>query len=356
MADDRFEALAMKVLTGEASREEASELAIWLERDAQRRDQFQELELARDVLREFGPLVRAMDAPHTPVPSHRLGPLLGAVRANRAEPEALSLLEWLCQWLNSHGWLTAAVATAVVVGLFVVAQIVRTPPRAGTPATVAGGPKAGSLKSAAEVDRLLGLPLPQFLATIPGPVPAARTRSAEHTFVYSPVGFTLSLQPTIHWRAEPGRRYDVTIKAVSSVGSAPWQTNGVVPPLDFSTMDGWKDRPLQRGAHYELTIRESGRAVSLFDLEQQTFQVATNAAVARDGTALARLERARQSLLTEPVCAGDALGELATLPPEIANTESALRLKAIALGSLAFQEEYTNTIAQLSRLIRSAQP
>src|SRR5438132_5385316 len=112
MTDQEFEYLAGKVLSEEASREEQAELKKWLECEPARKEEFADLELARDFLRQYGPLLPAMGNSPTPIPKHRLRQLQEAVRKARAGQEAEPFLALLRHWIGSY---RRATATAIAV-------------------------------------------------------------------------------------------------------------------------------------------------------------------------------------------------------------------------------------------------
>jgi hypothetical protein len=80
MTDEAFEFLAAKILAGEAPPEERAQLNTLLAQDMGRRTEFAELKTAWEAMRKLGPAVRAMDAPPTPFPQHRIAELQAAVR------------------------------------------------------------------------------------------------------------------------------------------------------------------------------------------------------------------------------------------------------------------------------------
>src|SRR6266487_2994977 len=75
-----FDILAAKLLAGEASTEERARLQEMLWQSDELRKEFAALEVTWQHLREAGPLVKAMDAPPTPIPPERLRQLQQTVR------------------------------------------------------------------------------------------------------------------------------------------------------------------------------------------------------------------------------------------------------------------------------------
>src|SRR6266487_1561583 len=75
-----FDIIAVKVLAGEASTEERSRLQEMLSQSDELWKEFAALEMAWQHLRAAGPLVKAMDAPPTPIPPERLRQLQQTVR------------------------------------------------------------------------------------------------------------------------------------------------------------------------------------------------------------------------------------------------------------------------------------
>jgi hypothetical protein len=72
MTDTEFDALATKVLTGDASTEERSCVQDLVEKDPRWKVRYEELNQACGFVRKFGPLVDALHAAPQPVPEHRL--------------------------------------------------------------------------------------------------------------------------------------------------------------------------------------------------------------------------------------------------------------------------------------------
>ena len=58
---------------------------------------------------------------------------------------------------------------------------------------------------------------------------------------------------------------------------------------------------------------------------------------------------AYEILATTPSYLGDALAALLTLPPDLVNSEMALRLKLFAFGQLGCHEDFDATLSQLQR-------
>src|SRR5436190_716184 len=116
---DEFEVLAAKVLAGEATSQEKARLNELFAQDANLRDQFAELELARDFVREIGPLAQALDAPPAAIPEHRLRALQKVVTQNfgsqpRPESATVALGHIIWSWCSRHKAALAACVVAVM--------------------------------------------------------------------------------------------------------------------------------------------------------------------------------------------------------------------------------------------------
>jgi len=168
------------------------------------------------------------------------------------------------------------------------------------------------------------------------------TRSGPGIPIYSPAGFTANLTPLILWKTQPGKSYDVSIVDELESTSTPLRRTGVSSPLAFT--NAWPGRMLGADGLYRLRIAETGKPLSATELVFRTQSGADRAPA--DKTA-GSLLAAYRMLTASPARLGDALAVLLTLPPEVANSELALRLQLFALGQLGYQEDFDTTLARI---------
>ena len=176
------------------------------------------------------------------------------------------------------------------------------------------------------------------------------TRSGNGIRVYSPAGFTANLTPPILWKSQRGKTYDIAITDELTPGLPPMRGAALTSPVYFT--NAWPGRTLTNDSLYRLSISESGNP---FSATEVIFRVGGTSI---GGTSFAsptnnfvltteKLLLAYQILTTAPSHLGDALAVLLTLPPDLANSEMALRLKLFAFGQLGFQEDFNATLSQL---------
>lgn len=184
--------------------------------------------------------------------------------------------------------------------------------------------------------------VPQLLAVI-APV---GMRSAPGIPHYSPNSATAYATPLIHWKAEPGKTYDLLITDEFDAKTPPWRLEGIVPPIDFSKVESWKNRPLAPGELYRLRLGETGRPITA---SEHTFRT-LNAVGERPsgGAAAGGLLNAVKILASDSARTGDALAELLVLPAELADTEAVLRLKALLFAHAGCQDDYEAVTTRLA--------
>jgi hypothetical protein len=170
------------------------------------------------------------------------------------------------------------------------------------------------------------------------------TRSGQSIPLYSPLGSTANLTPLILWKSEPGKSYDITITDEFDSKQEPLWLRGVVPPIEFNTVEVWKGRSLAKDGLYRITLREIGKPLSA---SEYTFRTVNAVDGPRPSAPAGRLLRAFQILKVEPSRVGDALAELLALPAEFAESELALRLKLLAFGQLGYQGDFDTVAAKL---------
>lgn len=183
-----------------------------------------------------------------------------------------------------------------------------------------------------------------------GQLPAAglliAMRDGRSIRLYSPNGSTADLAPLFLWKAEPGKTYDLAITDEFDRATLPWIARGVRPPLDFSHVAGWQGRPLGVNGLYRLRISETGQPLTA---GEYTFRTMAAPGEAPARTPAERLLAAFTIMSAAPARVGDALAGLLTLPPELAGSELALRLKLLAFAQLGYAEEFEATAALLAR-------
>lgn len=87
MRDDKFQSLALHVLSGDATPEERATLESCLVAEPSRRDEFEELRATLAITQATLPLAAALDAEPVELPRHRLGELHSAVRLHFQKKE-----------------------------------------------------------------------------------------------------------------------------------------------------------------------------------------------------------------------------------------------------------------------------
>ncbi|HOW67322.1 MAG TPA: hypothetical protein P5186_27510 [Candidatus Paceibacterota bacterium] len=175
------------------------------------------------------------------------------------------------------------------------------------------------------------------------------TRGGGTIPVYAPRQATASRAPTFLWKCELGKTYDLFLADELEPGRAPLRLTLAISPVDFNQVPEWKDQILAPGGLYRLIIRETGQPLSAVE---HTFTVLpAGDPVDPTNSPEEKLTQAFRFLTREPVCTGDALSLLLSLPPDYGRTELALRLKLLAFGSLGLADEFHETIAQLKATV-----
>ena len=171
----------------------------------------------------------------------------------------------------------------------------------------------------------------------------ATMRSLRSIPVYSPVACTANLTPQVLWKTNPGKSYDIVIADVSAPTTALLRATNVVSPVDFGRV--WPGRALTKDSLYRLRISETGQPLISTELTFRTlaYDNRPNPLEPAD-----KLLAAYQILTITPACLGDALTLLLTLPPEISESELALRLKLFVFGQLSYQSDFESTLHHLA--------
>ena len=170
-------------------------------------------------------------------------------------------------------------------------------------------------------------------------------RDSQGIPIYSPNGATASREPLVFWKGEPGRRYDLLITDEYNPATPPWSLSKAEPPIDFGLVEQWKNRPLAEDGLYRLRVTESGNRLNV---GEYTFRTLKAAGSSVQPTPAARLAEAFALLASNSARVGDALANLLTLPPELADSELALRLKALAFARLGFRSDFEAMMSAVS--------
>ena len=174
-----------------------------------------------------------------------------------------------------------------------------------------------------------------------------RTRGSQTIPVYSPVGFTANLKPLILWKNRPGKTYDLSISDELTATLAPLVCTRVIPPIAFT--NAWPGRTLAADGLYRFQIAEVGQPLSVTELIFRTMPTADGQMPVIPAVELFSVY---QMLTASPARFGDALAELLTLPPGLADCELGLRLRLFAFGQLGYQQDYEAVAAQLKTVPR----
>lgn len=174
---------------------------------------------------------------------------------------------------------------------------------------------------------------------------APATRSGDSIPLYSPVGATASLTPTLLWKPETGKTYDLVLTDEFNGNTPPWRLSGAVPPVLFGQVAAWQGRSLAPDGLYRLRLMEAGKPLTASEYTFRTLSGLSPAAPAERGDSLAN---AFAILTSDPSRVGDALAELLSLPGETADSELALRLKSFIFGQLGYTADFEATLARLA--------
>ncbi len=410
MNDNEFDLLTTKLLAGEATAEETARLDALLAQDPGRRAEFDELKVAWNALREYGPLTRSLEAPPTPFPEYRLRELQGAVRKHfstkaREQPESPPFFELLWAGLNARRLLAGAVAAAVLVcGLYFLSRDGGDSPTLAYLVPDQGRP--GILRHGKPLDfnTAVSLQKDDQITLAPGDVVHVLTPAGSLP-LNGPQRLTAD---KLNTRVEAGRsgaprpanRRVATVQtalfgSLKQLLATPMlavmrDTQGIAlysprdATLDLTPLILWKAEP---GKTYDVTITDEfdnrtppwevrgvvppvdfgnvaawkGRPLTNNGLYRIIIRETGNQLSAGEYTFRTRKEadggsatnpaekiaHAYQLLTSESPCPGDALAELMTLPTEFAESELVLRLELALFGQLGLQEDYDATVAKL---------
>ena len=425
--EDEFDILAAKVLAGEATEAERSQLQSMLANSEQLRAEFAALQLTWNSLQKAAPVFQAQAAPPTEIPSGRLRqlqrvvwdarPLSPSAQSNRRrneEPNGLFLADIFRHWRARWNGAVAGIVSVALIALFLGTSFWLN--QSATPRSPAGSSTApvahllvlqgrpevrrdGQLLSAAIAftlragDKVHLPPGTEALAVTPGgdvslqgpktttaselavaagssnrrtnqmgqasglhtalfqPAPEllkagllVTTRSVQTIPLYSPVGATAHRTPVILWKTEPGKTYDLRLTDEFDSTAAPWTLSAATSPVEFAKVEAWKGRPLAANGLYRLRISEAGRALTACEYTLRTVKEE------RDSPPNAPtnpLQEALRILTATSSRVGDALAILLTLPPELAGSELALRIKLMAFGQLGYHADFEEVASAL---------
>ena len=102
-----------------------------------------------------------------------------------------------------------------------------------------------------------------------------------------------------------------------------------------------------RNGLYRMRLAETGGPLTASEYTFRTLDVPSR-------TSAEPILNAVQIMTSNPARVGDALADLLTLPPAMADSELALRLKVLAFAQLGYTGDADATAAQLARLLQSA--
>jgi hypothetical protein len=398
---EEFEILAAKVLAGEATAQETARLEELLAQDPALRAEYAEVQASWAALKELGPLAQAMDAPPAEPPPERLKQWQTEVEHKFHSPEALradakqdlrSAAVQTADRKHLYGPIPLALA-AVLLGAAVVGSLIfwrtsresspTTPAAylvssagttevhrngkalpmfpamplrngdevkiaAGGSATVVtsngmlslSGPRKESVVDLASRTGTSERGWPVLAAALFGSAQQMRglltaTRSSRDISIYSPVAFTASPTPLLLWKNEPGKTYDVTLSDELMPANPPLRLTGVTSPVEFSI--SWPGRGLASNGLYRLRVERTGNVLSATEV---TFRTVAQPSEPLPTESRDSLLAAYKMVAASPVLIGDALAILLRLPPDLADSEMALRLKLFTFGQLGYHDEF----------------
>ena len=172
----------------------------------------------------------------------------------------------------------------------------------------------------------------------------SRTRGAHDIHVYSPVGTTADLTPTLIWNAVSGKRYDIVLTDEFDVRQPALRLSSTEPPVEFE--EAWKGRSLKPDGLYRVRISETGNLLTASESTFRTLKEADVAQLAQNGAEA--MMNAFGILSRSPSRAGDALAILLRLPGDLAKSELAVRLKLAAFAMLGYEAEFDAIARQLA--------
>jgi hypothetical protein len=310
---EEFDLLAAKVLSGEATESERARFEQLLSADPDSRAEFEELRKLWPRLKEVAPVTEAWEAAPEAPPADKLRQWLDRVESTRAQRRRPAVI----------GLALAAVLVAAALLGFVFMR--------GSKDRNSRIPAALQTALSKSPDGMRGL--------------LVSVRDGKPIPIYAPAGFTAEITPTLLWKTAPGRTYDVSITDELVTASQPFRLRRVLPPVDFTK--AWPGRTLTRDGLYRLQVSETGNPLVASEI---TFRVLTEVSGGVPKNPDTRVDRAYEMLAADPPRMGDALEILLSLPPEQANSERALRLKAFAFGQLGYADDFEAALRQLRSL------
>jgi hypothetical protein len=171
------------------------------------------------------------------------------------------------------------------------------------------------------------------------------TRSSQDIRVYSPLGFTARRTPALAWESQPGKTYEVSIQEDSAT-AALLRLTKAVSPIEFT--NAWPGRRLTNDGLYRFTVAESGKPLTATELIFRVLpEVEVEVGASVSDRPSEKLVAAYRLLTATPPRLGDALDLLMKLPPELASSELALRMKLFAFGQLGYQPNFDDTVRSL---------
>jgi hypothetical protein len=313
---EEFDLLAAKVLSGEATESERARFEQLLSADPECRAEFEELRKLWPRLKEVAPVTEAWEATPEAPPAEKVRQWRDRVESRLGER----------QERRSSALIGLALAAVLVAAALIGLVFMRASKDRNS--RIPAGLQTALSKSP---DGMRGL--------------LVSVRNGKAIPIYAPAGFTAEITPTLLWKTAPGRTYDVSITDELVTASQPFRLRSVLPPVDFAK--AWPRRTLTRDGLYRLQVSETGNSLVASEI---TFRVLPEATASVSKNAAAKVERAYELLAADPPRMGDALTILLNLPPEQANSERALRLKAFAFGQLGYADDFEAALRQLRSL------
>ncbi len=405
--EERFDILAAKALVGEASPEEQAELECLLGVRPDLRAEFDQLRGASDAVAGLEPFARALEPGSARIPEARRFELEKALRERFPKPAgsgraalagaavlrvfrglrnwrslvlaptaaAIAIVAWRASGLKPH------LVEQVPAGFLIVQQGAAKfggsgeELQNGTPINMRDSIFLADKARAAVVTprgvlRFTGPARLPAMTLVQSALPVARedmigeelrrtlfdagsivsmadsevaTRSSEGMRLYSPLGATGSLTPVLWWKAVPGKKYDLIIRDEFNPEPPPWIAVEIVPPLSFGQVPSWVGRPLSPDTLYQLRITEAGKSSGW----EFTFRTAREASLEIPESPAEKLLEACAILSGGSGRLGDALADLLSLPQVSAESELAIRLKALAFIKAGALEESQQALAAL---------
>jgi hypothetical protein len=342
MNRDEFDLLAAKALSDEASPEELSRLHAALMKDPALQAEYADLEQIWKLARSSSHRFEELGSETAAIPAARLAELRAVVQNKFPVRERASRSK--LTWWDTFCWPLLRSPLRLALGVIAVCAVV-----AGLSWNWSDRERTAQKASVSIPARRDGA-LQYALTTNPDQIDPARllvvTRSVSSIPLYSPIPATTNLSPAIIWKSEPGKTYEVLISDELDPRVEPWRAGAVASPLHFASVESWRGRPLPAGGIYRIRISESGAPLNSSEYTFRTIGAGVGSIPAESAD---RVQFARTIVESNPELLGDALAILLTLPPELADSLRALRLKLFLYGQLGYRSEFQEVLERLQK-------